>query len=133
MTLYYIDTSAALKLLAEERHSKALAAFYDAHTDAAWVSSTLLRIEVMRAVTRALPVALPDARDLLSAFDYISVDDDIVDSALNEPDRTLRSLDAIHLTTARVLGDELDGLVTYDERLAAATTDAGLPVASPRD
>lgn len=32
MSLYYLDTSAALKLLAQERHSTAFAASYDAHT-----------------------------------------------------------------------------------------------------
>jgi predicted nucleic acid-binding protein len=52
---------------------------------------------------------------------------------MSEPDRGLRSLDAIHLATARVLVPELDGLVTYDERLRKAATDAGLPVISPRD
>ncbi|MQA85645.1 MAG: PIN domain-containing protein [Streptosporangiales bacterium] len=133
VTLYYLDTSAALKLLAEETHSKAFAAFYDSHANASWVSSALLRVEVMRAVTRVMPVAIPDARDLLLAFDYIGIDDDIVDAAMNEPDRVLRSLDAIHLATARVLGHELDALVTYDDRLAAAATDAGFTVTCPRD
>lgn len=133
MSLFYLDTSAALKLLAEEAHSKAFAAFYDDNADASWVSSALLRIEVMRAVTRALPVALPDARDLLLAFDYIAMDSEIVELAMNEPDRLLRTLDAIHLATARVLGDDLDGLVTYDDRLATAARDAGLAVLSPHD
>ena len=68
MTLYYADTSAVLKLLAEQTDSKAFAAFYDAHADAEWVSSALLRIEVIRAVAPAMPAPLPDARDLLLAF-----------------------------------------------------------------
>jgi predicted nucleic acid-binding protein len=132
VSLYYADTSAVIKLLAEATDSKALAAFYDGHDDAEWVSSALLRIEVTRVVLRAVPALLPDARDLL-AFSYIAIDDDIVDGAMSEPDRGLRSLDAIHLATARVLVPELDGLVTYDERLRKAATDAGLPVISPRD
>lgn len=133
MSLYYVDTSAALKLLAEEQHSRAFADFYDKNSDASWVSSALLRIEVIRAVSRAMPAALPDARDLLLAFDYITIDDEIVDAAMNEPDRTLRSLDAIHLATARVLGPDLNGLVTYGDRLATAATDGGIPVIDPRD
>lgn len=133
MSLYYIDTSAALKLLAEESHSRTFAAFYDKNASASWVSSVLLRIEVIRAVGRVMPVALPDARDLLLAFDYISIDDEIVDAAMNEPDRMLRSLDAIHLATARLLGPDLDGLATYDDRLATAARDAGIPVVEPRD
>ncbi|MEC4016763.1 type II toxin-antitoxin system VapC family toxin [Streptomyces sp. H27-D2] len=132
MSLYYVDTSAALKLLVEESHSKVFAQFYDDAAGATWVSSALLRIEVMRAVARVLPTLLPDARDLLLAFDFISIDDDIVDAAMNEPDRMLRSLDAIHLATARVLGPELTGLATYDDRLADAGRDAGFEIVSPR-
>ena len=132
MSLYYADTSAVTKLLAEESHSKAFAAFYDAHADAEWVSSALLRIEVTRAVTRAMPALLPDARDLLLAFSFVAIDDDIVEGAMSEPDRGLRSLDAIHLATARVLRDDMNAVVSYDDRLLKAATDAGLPVASPR-
>ena len=132
MSLYYIDTSAALKLLAEESHSRAFAAFYDESAGASWVSSALLRIEVIRAVSRVMPAALPDARALLLAFDYVSIDDEVVDAAMNEPDRMLRSLDAIHLATARALGPDLDGLATYDDRLAVAAKDAGIPVIDPR-
>ena len=133
MTLHYIDTSAALKLLADEAHSKSFAAFYDSDAGVSWVSSALLRIEVMRAVTRVLPAAIPDARDLLLAFDYISIDDEILDAAMNEPDRMLRSLGAIHLATARLVRSDLTAFVTYDDRLAGAAAEAGFPVVAPRD
>lgn len=133
MSLYYADTSAVIKLLVEETDSKAFAAFYDAHSDAEWVSSDLLRIELTRAVARAMPALLPDARELLLAFSCIAIDDDIVEGAITEPDRGLRSLDAIHLATARILAPELDALVTYDDRLLRAATDAGLVTVSPRD
>lgn len=95
--------------------------------------STLLRVELMRTVTRALPVAIPDARQLLLAFDYISVDEEIIDAAMNEPDRMLRSLDAIHLASARALGPELDGIATYDNRLSTVATAAGMTIINPRD
>ncbi len=132
MSLYYADTSAVVKLLAEETHSRAFATFYDGNTDAEWVSSALLRIEVTRAVIRAMPALLPGARDLLLAFSCLAIDDDIVAAAMNEPDRGLRSLDAIHLATARVLGPDLDAIVSYDDRLLKAAQDAGLPTVSPR-
>jgi uncharacterized protein len=132
VSLYYVDTSAALKLLVEESNSRAFAAFYDEHTHASWVSSALLRVELIRAVTRVVPAALPDARELLLAFDYVSIDDEIVDTAMNEPDRMLRSLDAIHLATARVLRPDLTSLVTYDDRLAKAASDAGIAVVAPQ-
>jgi predicted nucleic acid-binding protein len=131
VSLYYADTSAVIKLLVEETHSKAFAAFYDGHADAEWVSSALLRIEVTRAVARALPILLPDARELLTAFSYIAIDDEIVDAAMGEPDRRLRSLDAIHLATARLLAPELEALVSYDDRRLKAASDAGLATVSP--
>lgn len=131
MSLYYAGTSAVIKLLVEEKHSKAFAAFYDSHAEAEWVSSALLRIEVTRAVARAMPVLLPEARDLLTAFSYISIDDEVVDAAMSEPDRGLRSLDAIHLATARLVAPELDALVGYDDRLLRAANDAGLATVSP--
>lgn len=131
MSLYYVDTSAVIKLLVEETYSKEFAAFYDDHASAEWVSSALLRIELTRAISRVAPVLLPDARDLLTAFSYIAIDDEIVDAAIDEPDRGLRSLDAIHLATARVLAPELNALVAYDDRLIRAATDAGLVTLSP--
>jgi len=133
VSLYYADTSAVIKLLAEETHSRAFAAFYDAHADAEWVSSALLRVEVTRAVARAMPALLPDARELLLAFSTIDIDDDVIEAAISEPDRALRSLDAIHLATARILGPDLDAVVSYDDRLVKAATDAGLATVIPRD
>jgi len=48
------------------------------------------------------------------------------------PPASLRSLDAIHLATATLMGERLGRIVTYDERLAAVARDAGLPVAAPK-
>jgi hypothetical protein len=70
---------------------------------------------------------------LLDAFEYVQIDEDVVRSAIVEPDRLLRSLDAIYLATARILGPELTALLTYDDRLAKAAAEAGIPVLAPRD
>jgi uncharacterized protein len=48
----------------------------------------------------------------------------------NEPETVLP---AIHLATARILGADLDAIVSYDDRLLKAAAEAGLPTASPRD
>ncbi len=133
MSLYYADTSAVIKLLAQETHSAAFAVFYDEHADAEWVSSALLRIEATRAVARVRPALLPDARDLLLAFTYIDMDEEVVEGAVREPDRGLRSPDAIHLATARILAPDVDAVVSYDDRLIKAADGAGLPTVSPRD
>ncbi|HJQ44330.1 MAG TPA: type II toxin-antitoxin system VapC family toxin [Jatrophihabitantaceae bacterium] len=131
MSAYYIDTSAALKFLVRESHSQALADFYDANAVAPWLSSALLRVEVCRTVTRAEPALLDQAREMLAAFHYIDIDDGIVDAASSEPNRNLRSLDAIHLASARLVGTDLIALVTYDVRLREAALQAGIPVARP--
>ena len=52
---------------------------------------------------------------------------------MNEPDRGLRSRDAIHLATARLLAGELDGVVSYDDRLLRAASEAGMNIISPHD
>jgi predicted nucleic acid-binding protein len=133
MNLYYIDTSAAFKLLAAEEHAEAFLAFYRDHRNDEWISSDLLRIEVTRTVTRHWRALIPDAQRLLDAFEYIQIDEEVVRTAMVEPDPLLRSLDAIHLATARLLGKELTALLTYDDRLAKAAADAGIPVHTPRD
>lgn len=46
MALYYLETSAAFKLLAAEEHAEAFLAFYREHRTDSWISSDLLRIEV---------------------------------------------------------------------------------------
>lgn len=133
MSLYYLDTSAAFKLLVDEPHADALTAFYREHLDEEWVSSDLLRIETVRSIRRDHPGQMPDTSALLDSFSFLPIDDETVLAAMNEPDPHLRSLDAIHLATARMLGPELTGLLTYDERLAAAAKDAGIEVIAPRD
>jgi len=43
----------------------------------------------------------------------------------------LRSLDAIHLATARELGGELGALVTYDDSMVAAAKRLGYRIVQP--
>lgn len=47
-----------------------------------------------------------------------------------EPD-LLRSLDALHLAAALDLGDDLDGIITYDDRRSSAATPLGISVIAP--
>ncbi len=90
MALYYLDTSAAFKLLAAEEHADAFLAFHREHRGDNWIR---LRIEVSRAVARNWPALIPDAQRLVDAFEHVQVDEDVVRSAIVEPDRLLRSLE----------------------------------------
>jgi uncharacterized protein len=45
---------------------------------------------------------------------------------------TMRSLDAVHLAAALALGDDLEAVLTYDDRLAQAARANGVDVVAPR-
>jgi len=61
------------------------------------------------------------------------VDQGILDDAATlAPTSLVRSLDAIHLASARLLGAALTAVVTYDLRMAAVAESLGLPVDVPR-
>ena len=121
------------QVTAAEEHADAFLAFYREHRSDNWISSDLLRIDISRTVTRNWPALIPAAQRLLDALEYVKIDEDVVRSAIVEPDRLLRSLDAIHLATARLLGPELTALLSYDDRLANAAADAGIPVLAPHN
>ena len=55
----------------------------------------------------------------------------MLEAASRLPDPVLRSLDAIHLATALQLEGDLEAVVTYDGRLAAAAARQKLPVVAP--
>jgi len=71
------------------------------------------------------------AREMIARVAIVDVDTAILNEAADLDPRTLRSLDAIHLATALEASEELDGLVTYDSRLAAAAETFGLAVLAP--
>lgn len=55
----------------------------------------------------------------------------VVEAASRLPDPALRSLDAIHLATALLVREDVEALMTYDDRLAAAAAAHGLAVTAP--
>ena len=125
----YLDASAAVKLVVREPESRSVREFVGDRT--ARVSSRLLTVELLRAVQRANPRSLGQARSLLAVMQFVELDEGIAGRAAALEPAGLRSLDAIHLASALELGDELDAFVTYDARQADAARALGLPVASP--
>ncbi|MET0695781.1 MAG: type II toxin-antitoxin system VapC family toxin, partial [Propionibacteriaceae bacterium] len=115
---HYLDTSALVKLVVAEAETEALRVWLDGAD--LLVSSDLARTELLRAVRRAAPGRAIQARAVLDSITLIGIDGAMFETAgLLEP-TTLRSLDAVHLAAALSLGDDLDSLITYDERLADA-------------
>ena len=129
--MIYLDTSAFVKLIWSERETEALQGFLAGRRHAPPVSSALLVVEVRRAVLRTRPGTVPRADLLLTRVGQVGVTRAIVEAASRLPDPRLRSLDAIHLATALRLREDLDALVTYDDRLAAAAASHDLPFAMP--
>jgi predicted nucleic acid-binding protein len=68
---------------------------------------------------------------VLDRVEVLAVAPDIAERAGSILPATLRTLDAIHLATALTAEPGIDAFVTYDDRLAAAARDLGLPVVSP--
>lgn len=131
MSALYLDSSAFVKLIVAETDSRAVRAFL-AGRGARRVSSALLRTESLRAIRHLGPDALATAREGLRRVDLIGIDDRILDAAGTLESKVLRTLDAIHLATAMALGDDLEAIVTYDERMVEAARLVGLSTATPR-
>ncbi|MDR7161333.1 type II toxin-antitoxin system VapC family toxin [Arthrobacter sp. BE255] len=127
--IIYADTSAVLKLVAEERESTALAEYLSTsvsrnHT---LVASMLLYTELHCAAhRRAIPSELVNAA--LGGINLVDLARSDLMYAAALPGR-LRSADAMHLAVAIRL--QADVLVAYDAELLAAAVDAGINVLSP--
>lgn len=126
--LVYLDASACVKLVLAEPESSAVEkALEDVER---LVASEILEVEVMRATQRGGgDIAVARAR--LEGVRLLPLSDEVRRRASELTPLSIRSLDAIHIATALDLGARLDGLYTYDERMAAAARDAGLRVQAP--
>lgn len=127
---HYLDTSAFVKLVVAEDDSTALRSWVD-HVDEALVASDLLRTEALRAARRHSPAALAQARVLLDGLTLLAVSTEVCERAAELDPSILRSLDAMHLASALMLGDQLQSVVTYDDRLASACAAHGVAVVAP--
>jgi predicted nucleic acid-binding protein len=128
--MIYLDTSAALKLVVAEPETERLELWMAERAGIPRVSSRLLRIEMLRAVTRNAPHRMSRVHVVLSAIALLSMDD-VAPTAEVIGDRTLRSLDAIHLATAHEIRTDLSAFVCYDKRLSDSAQALGLPVEAP--
>lgn len=125
-TAWYADTSALVKLVVDEPESEPMRR-WTAGRDL--VSCDLLRTEARRATAHDAALA-EDVDRLVASTMLIGLTPDLLDAA-GRLGGGLRSLDAIHVTAARELGDDLAGIVTYDLRMATAAEELGIRVVSP--
>jgi uncharacterized protein len=119
-----------VKLVVAEPESGALRELLAQDPDQ--VSSAVIEIEVVRAVRRAVPELTAQAERVVSQIAVVEPTEAIrARAAVLEPAK-LRSLDALHLATALEVADDLEGVVTYDARMAAAGEALGLAVLAPK-
>ncbi|MGH8794226.1 MAG: type II toxin-antitoxin system VapC family toxin [Stackebrandtia sp.] len=129
--MIYLDTSALLKLVVAESESDQLAGWLEERSDELCVTSDLTRVELLRAVMRREPTALLLAQQRIARLHRIPLRDEILTAASTCLPPALRSLDAIHLASARSLRGQLKAFVVYDHRLFTAATEAGLDAVAP--
>lgn len=122
-----------MKLVQKEAESEALRRYLRLHRLDEKVTSALARVEVVRAVQAGGAPAVAKARRQLARVHQVNADRTLLDSAAAvAPGTLLRSLDAIHVASASLIGAELRAIVTYDQRMAEVATTIGLPVDAPR-
>jgi uncharacterized protein len=123
----YLDASAIVKLVLDEPGSAQLIRWY--HESERIVTSRVGVIETSRAAGRrdGDPAQLAAVIDRLEVFE---LDADVSQRASAIGPISLRTLDAIHIATALSIPG-LASFVTYDDRLAEAARNVGLPVVRP--
>jgi len=130
----YLDSCAIVKLVAPEPETVALKEWLGKQSPAGLFTSKLSEVEVPRALRRNRPRVLGAAAGVLRYLDRVEINDVVRATAAAYIEPNLRSVDAIHLATAEAIvaaGKSVSEFVTYDKRLAAAATDAGLNVVAP--
>ncbi len=129
--LLYLDSSALVKLVLPEPETEALLELIRLWPER--VSSSLARVEVLRAVRRAGKenVALRRAEEVVARIGLLRIDTRILSVAARLEPRELRTLDAIHLATALSVREQLGAVVAYDSRLAQAAEHHGVPILAP--
>ena len=136
-----LDTSAMLKrVFDEERSEQLVQAIRGWGTEGAKLLTSALtateceralRARSVRAGGQVMDTAILDelVATAISGVKVFDITRPIVYIAGKIGPPTLRTLDAIHLATAFHL--QVDGLVTYDDRLAAACESVGIAVLRP--
>lgn len=126
----YLDTSALVKLVVAEAETEVLLAWSAGRPGEA-TSSDLARTELLRVVRRVAPDRLERARRVLDSLTLIALSTESFEEAGRLAPVTMRALETLHLAVALRLGDDLDTVVTYDERLAGAARLNGAAAVGP--
>jgi predicted nucleic acid-binding protein len=125
---WYVDSSAAMKLVVDEPESAALAEVLDAEVPDL-VGTWLLETEMRRAAHRIDSLAQEMVSEILRAVGIYEMPASLFREAGLLLGVGVRSLDALHLAAAVRIG--VDQIITYDERMAESARQLGLSVLAP--
>lgn len=125
--LVYLDSSVALRTILDVPERARLQAWLET-PETTFVSSRLLRTEVVRVLRRdGRPPA--DAAPLLDRVGIVEItaQTHVVAESI---ERHIRTLDALHLATALLIGEPVT-VASHDTAMKAVAVHLGLPVIDP--
>jgi predicted nucleic acid-binding protein len=127
--LIYLDASAIVTLVVGRRYAPELREFLASHPGLPMATSTIGLVETVRTLDQIgdYPLAMDD---LVRTVTEILVTDEVRDAAARLP-AGVRTLDAIHVASAQIIGSALTSLVTYDKRMLDVARSVGLRTAAP--
>lgn len=127
--MIYLDASALITLVSGRAPVAELRGFLATRSGVPMGTSTIGFVETVRTLDRIgdYPTAM---QDLLGSFTEILVTDEVRDAAARLPSG-LRTLDAVHIASAQIVGPVLDSLVSYDRRMLDVARKVGLPTSAP--
>jgi predicted nucleic acid-binding protein len=129
--VWYLDSSAIVKFAVVEEETEALQTWRDElGAEDVLMTCELAVAEVLRAVGRVdgdFDIALAH----LDSLEQLVLDRDLLLAAGRLEPAGLRTLDAIHLAAATAAGEDLLGVVTYDDRMSDAALSLGLAPLAP--
>ena len=127
MELMYLDSSVGLRTLLNVPERRRLQRWIDA-PGSMFVSSRLLRTEVIRVLRReGRPTAeAAPLLDRVGLFDITRETHTVAESI----ERRIRTLDALHLATALLIGEDLT-VASHDTTVQAVAGQLGLRVTDP--
>ncbi len=126
--MHYIDASAFVKLIVEEKETQALLK----SLPPSLISGEILTVEVMRTTVHSDAETIAFARKLLAGINFMPISSEVISIAsLFGAHIKSKTLDAIHLAAALSIGSTIDGIITYDKTMIADAKLLGIPVLSP--
>ena len=127
---FVVDSSAIVKLIVNEPKSQSFSTWLKNCKHDLFVSE-IAHTEVARAIARVDANLQGQLKNMLERFGTIRVSSQILTIAGVLTPTNLRTLDAIHLASCLILGDDLKGFVTYDSAQADAASHNGITVIAP--